>query len=40
MLDDQGALKKDITEDGLHPNDAGYQLILPIAQKAIAEALK
>jgi lysophospholipase L1-like esterase len=40
MLDDQGALKKEITMDGLHPNDAGYELIGPIAQKAIDAALK
>jgi lysophospholipase L1-like esterase len=40
MVDDQGNLKKEITYDGLHPNDAGYDLILPVAQKAIAEALK
>ncbi len=35
MLDDKGALKKELTGDGLHPNDAGYDLIMPIAQKAI-----
>jgi lysophospholipase L1-like esterase len=40
MLDDQGALKKEITMDGLHPNDAGYELIGPLAQKAIDAALK
>jgi len=40
MVDDQGNLKKEITYDGLHPNDAGYDLILPLAQKAIADALK
>jgi lysophospholipase L1-like esterase len=40
MVDDQGNLKKEITYDGLHPNDEGYDLILPLAQKAIAQALK
>jgi lysophospholipase L1-like esterase len=40
MLDDQGALKKDLTYDGLHPNDAGYDLIMPLAQKAVDLALK
>ena len=40
MLDDQQMLKKEITYDGLHPNDAGYELIGPLAEKAIAEALK
>jgi len=40
MLDDQGALKKELTYDGLHPNDAGYELIMPVAQKAVDQALK
>jgi lysophospholipase L1-like esterase len=40
MLDDQGALKKELTYDGLHPNDAGYELIMPTAQKAIDQALR
>jgi lysophospholipase L1-like esterase len=40
MLDDNGALKRELTDDGLHPNDAGYELIMPIAQKAINQTLK
>ena len=40
MVDDKGMLKTELTYDGLHPNDAGYQLIEPIAQKAIDSALK
>jgi len=40
MLDDNGALKRELTDDGLHPNDAGYELIMPIAQKAIDQTLK
>jgi lysophospholipase L1-like esterase len=39
MVDDKGMLKTELTYDGLHPNDAGYQLIEPIAQKAIDSAL-
>lgn len=39
MLDDKGLLQKDLTFDGLHPNDAGYELISPFAEKAIAQAL-
>jgi lysophospholipase L1-like esterase len=35
MLDDKGALKKELTFDGLHPNDAGYEAMMPLAQKAI-----
>lgn len=40
MVDDMGFLKKELTYDGLHPNDAGYEVILPVAQKAIDAALK
>ncbi|MCU1233180.1 MAG: capsular biosynthesis protein [Candidatus Solibacter sp.] len=40
MLDDKGALQKELTGDGLHPNDAGYELIMPIAQKSIDSVLK
>src|SRR5215472_1781157 len=35
MLDDQQMLKKELTYDGLHPNDAGYELIEPLATAAI-----
>ena len=40
MLDDAGVFKKELTFDGLHPNDAGYEVMVPLAEKAIAEALK
>jgi lysophospholipase L1-like esterase len=40
MLDDKQMLKQEITNDGLHPNDAGYDLIAPLAEKAIAAALQ
>ena len=39
MLDDQGMFKKELTYDGLHPNDAGYEIMGPLAEKAIAAAL-
>jgi len=39
MLDDKSVLKKELTFDGLHPNDAGYELMLPLAEKAVADAL-
>ena len=32
--------KKELTDDGLLPNDAGYGVMAPLAEKAIAEALK
>ena len=40
MKDDRGMLRKDLTYDGLHPNDAGYELIGPLAAKAIDAALR
>jgi lysophospholipase L1-like esterase len=39
MVDDKGMLKTELTYDGLHPNNAGYELIEPIAQKAIDKAI-
>lgn len=38
-LDDKDVFKKDFTYDGLHPNDAGYEVMDPLAQKAIEAAL-
>ena len=40
LLDDAKMFKKELTYDGLHPNDAGYAIMAPLAEKAIAEALK
>jgi lysophospholipase L1-like esterase len=34
------AMKKELTVDGLIPSDAGYELMAPLAEKAIAEALR
>jgi lysophospholipase L1-like esterase len=33
------AMKRDLTVDGLVPNDAGYALMSPLAEQAIAKAL-
>jgi len=38
-VDDKGYFKADLTYDGLHPNAAGYQVMGPLAEKAIAQAL-
>jgi lysophospholipase L1-like esterase len=35
---DHGLLKKELSEDGLHPNKAGYEVMAPLAEKAITEA--
>ncbi|HLK21242.1 MAG TPA: SGNH/GDSL hydrolase family protein [Bryobacteraceae bacterium] len=39
MLDDRDLFRKELTYDGLHPNDAGYDVMEPLAEKAIAAAL-
>jgi acyl-CoA thioesterase-1 len=39
MVDDKGLLKKDLAEDGLHPNVAGYRIMAPLAEAAIQQAL-
>jgi lysophospholipase L1-like esterase len=39
MLDDKGLLQRDLAEDGLHPNAAGYKIMAPLADAAIAKAL-
>jgi len=40
MVDDQGFLKEELSEDGLHPNQKGYDVMAPLAEKAIAAALR
>lgn len=39
-VDERGLLKKELSEDGLHPNAAGYAVMGPLAEKAIEAALK
>jgi acetyl esterase/lipase/lysophospholipase L1-like esterase len=40
MADERKGLPKSLSEDGVHPNLAGYKIMEPLADKAIAEALK
>jgi lysophospholipase L1-like esterase len=40
MIDNQGFLKEELSEDGLHPNAKGYAIMAPLAEAAIARALK
>jgi len=40
MVDSTGMLKPELTYDCLHPNDAGYAVMQPLAERGIAEALK
>ncbi len=39
MVDAKGLLKKELAEDGLHPNPAGYRIMAPLADAAIATAV-
>jgi lysophospholipase L1-like esterase len=39
LLEDHGMLRRDLSDDGLHPNAAGYKIMAPLADKAIATAL-
>lgn len=39
MVDDRQGLKAELTYDGVHPNEAGYAVMAPLAEKAIAQAL-
>jgi len=39
MVDERGMLKRALADDGLHPNDAGYKIMAPLAEKAIQKAL-
>lgn len=39
MANDKRGLKAELSEDGVHPNKAGYALMAPLAEKAIAAAL-
>ncbi len=40
MIDDKGFLKDELSDDGLHPNEQGYKVMGPLAEQAIASALK
>jgi lysophospholipase L1-like esterase len=40
MVDDKGLMRAELTEDDLHPNAKGYAIMGPLAEAAIARALK
>jgi acyl-CoA thioesterase I len=40
LKDDAGAFKASLTDDGLHPNAAGYAVMAPLVEKAIAAAIR
>ena len=39
LVDERGMLKRSLADDGLHPNDVGYKIMAPLAEKAIQKAL-
>src|SRR5450755_3068173 len=39
LVDDKGLLKKELADDGLHPNVAGFKIMAPLADAAIAKAM-
>jgi lysophospholipase L1-like esterase len=38
MVDERGLLKRELADDGLHPNPAGYKTMAPLTSAAIARA--
>lgn len=39
MVDARGGLRSELSYDGVHPNEAGYRVMAPLAERAIAQAL-
>jgi lysophospholipase L1-like esterase len=39
MVDEKGYMKKELADDGLHPNAAGYKVMAPLAEAAIEKVL-
>jgi lysophospholipase L1-like esterase len=39
FVDGNGMLRRELSDDGLHPNDAGYKIMAPLVEKAIAKAI-
>ena len=38
--DERQGLRADLSADGVHPNEAGYRVMAPMAERAIAQALR
>ena len=40
MADARQGMRAELSNDGVHPTEAGYRVMAPLAEKAIAEALR
>ena len=40
LVGSHGQMKEGVSDDGVHPNEKGYAILKPLAEKAIADALK
>jgi lysophospholipase L1-like esterase len=40
MADERGGMRSELASDGVHPTEAGYRVMAPLAEKAISEALR
>jgi lysophospholipase L1-like esterase len=40
LVDEHGMLRRDLSDDGLHPNAAGYKIMAPLAEASIVKALR
>src|ERR1700678_1674842 len=39
VVDEKGMLRRDLSDEGLHPNASGYKTMAPLAEKAMARAI-
>jgi lysophospholipase L1-like esterase len=39
MADARGGMRSELSPDGVHPNETGYRVMAPLAERAIADAL-
>lgn len=40
LVDERKGMKAEYSKDGVHPNEAGYRVMAPLCEQAIAKALK
>jgi lysophospholipase L1-like esterase len=40
MRDDRNGMRADLASDGVHPNEAGYRIMVPLVEQGIADALR